>query len=203
MSAGRFIVWLLVPLLGVPPHSAWAQSEHDEHAPSSAASLEQLGEVYFPVSCNVAAQQEFNRAMAMFHSFWFEPAKQSFGKVLKHDPDCGMAYWGIVIMSMGNPLGWSINPNAVKVGAPAMAEAQRMNTKSERERDYIAALAAFFTGGETVDPRSRMVAFEKGMEGVVARYPEDEEAQRRCQLAKPPRRVSKLRHGHIARSHNI
>ena len=46
--------------------------------------------------------------MAMFHSFWFEPAKHSFTKVLEHDPECGMAYWGIAIMSMGNPFGWSI-----------------------------------------------------------------------------------------------
>jgi predicted Zn-dependent protease len=177
MLIARCLVWLLGTFLGVSTHSAWAQSEHGEHAPPSAVSLEQLGEVHFPVSCNVAAQQEFNRAMAMFHSFWFEPAKQSFAKVLKHDPDCGMAYWGIAIMSMGNPFGWSINPNAVKMGAPAMAEAQRVSANSERERDYIAALAAFFTGEETVNARSRMVAFEKEMAGVVARYPEDEEAQ--------------------------
>lgn len=177
MSVAKFIAWILVTLLSACAHSAWAQSEHDQHSPPSIASPEQLGEVHFPVSCNAAAQQEFNRAMALFHSFWFEPAKQSFGKVLEHDPDCGMAYWGIAIMSMGNPLGWANNPNAPKVGAPAMAEAQRVSAKSERERDYIAALAAFFTDGETVDPRSRMLAFEKGMEGVAARYPEDDEAQ--------------------------
>jgi hypothetical protein len=56
---------------------------------------EQLGRVEFPVSCNAAAQQEFNRAMALFHSFWFEPSKKSFTKVLEHDSQCGMAPWGI------------------------------------------------------------------------------------------------------------
>jgi tetratricopeptide (TPR) repeat protein len=115
--------------------------------------------------------------MALFYSFWFEPAKQSFAKVLEHDPECGMAQWGIAIMSMGNPFGWSVNPNVPKAGAAAMAEAQRVSAKSERERAYIAALAAFFTNWETVDHRSRMLAFEKGMEGVVTRYPEDDEAQ--------------------------
>ena len=177
MFMARLIVWLLVTLLSISTHSAWAQSEHDPHASPAATSPEQLGEVYFRVSCNVAAQQEFNRAMAMFHSFWFEPAKQSFTKVLEHDPECGMAYWGIAIMSMGNPFGWSINPNAPKAGATAMAEAQRVSAKSERERDYIAALAAFFTEWQTVDYRSRVLAFEKGMEGVATRYPEDDEAQ--------------------------
>jgi tetratricopeptide (TPR) repeat protein len=177
MSIARFIVWLLVTLLGASTHSAWAQSEHDQHASPSAASPEQLGEVHFPVSCNAAAQQEFNRAMVLFYSFWFEPAKQSFAKVLEHDPDCGMAQWGIAIMSMGNPFGWSINPNVPKAGAAAMAEAQRVSAKSERERDYIAALAAFFKDWETVDHRSRVLAFEKAMEGVATRYPEDDEAQ--------------------------
>lgn len=177
MSTAKFIVWMLAPLLGACVSSAWAQSDHDQHAPPSAAALEQLGEVHFPVSCTAAAQQEFNRAMALFHSFWFEPAKQAFAKVLEHDPECGMAHWGIAIMSMGNPFGWAINPNVPKAGATAMAEALRVSAKSERERDYIAALALFFKDRETVDHQSRALAFEKGMEGVAARYPQDDEAQ--------------------------
>src|SRR5437868_14737117 len=72
------------------------------HEASAGKPLEKLGHVEFPVSCNAAAQQEFNRAMALFHSFWFEPAKKSFTKVLEHDNQCGMAHWGIAIMSMGN-----------------------------------------------------------------------------------------------------
>jgi tetratricopeptide (TPR) repeat protein len=177
MAVVKFIAWMLVTLLSTYAHSAWAQNEHDKHAPPSPTSLEQLGEVHFPVSCNAAAQQEFNRAMALFHSFWFEPAKRSFAKVLEHDPDCGMAQWGIAIMSMGNPFGWANNPNVPKAGVAAMGEAQRVSAKSERERDYIAALAAFFNDWETADHRARALAFEKGMAGVAARYPEDDEAQ--------------------------
>jgi hypothetical protein len=138
---------------------------------------EQLGEVNFPVSCNPAAQQEFNRAMALFHSFWFDPAKASFAKVLQHDPECGMAHWGISIMSMGNPFTWPTNPNATKAGAPAAAEASRVGAKSERERDYIAALGTFFKDWETTEFRPRAVAFETAMDGVAAKYPKDEEAQ--------------------------
>jgi tetratricopeptide (TPR) repeat protein len=138
---------------------------------------EQLGEVNFPVSCNVAAQHEFNRAMALFHSFWFDPAKASFARVLQHDPGCGMAHWGISIMSMGNPFTWPTNPNASKAGAPAAAEAARVGAKSERERDYIAALGTFFKDWETTEFRPRAVAFEKAMGGVAAKYPKDDEAQ--------------------------
>ena len=148
-----------------------------EHDTPRTGKPEQLGEVNFPVSCNVAAQQEFNRAMALFHSFWFDPAKAAFARVLQHDPECGMAHWGISIMSMGNPFTWPTNPNASKVGAPAAAEASRVGAKSEREHDYIAALGMFFKDWATTEFRPRAVAFEKGMEGVAAKYPQDEEAQ--------------------------
>jgi hypothetical protein len=149
---------------------------HEDHTPRS-AKPEQLGEVNFPVSCNPAAQQEFNRAMALFHSFWFNPAKASFARVLQHDPGCGMAHWGISIMSMGNPFTWPANPDASRAGAPAAAEANRVGARSERERDYIAALGAFFKDWETTGFRPRAIAFEKAMEDVAAKYPEDKEAQ--------------------------
>jgi hypothetical protein len=138
---------------------------------------EQLGRVEFPVSCNAAAQQEFNRAMALFHSFWFEPSKKSFMKVLEHDSECGMAHWGIAIMSMGNPFTWPASPAVMKTAAAAAAEAQRIGAKSERERDYIAALAVFFKDWQTTEYRPRAVAFENAMADVAARYKSDDEAQ--------------------------
>ena len=144
---------------------------------------EKLGEVNFPVSCNAAAQQEFNRAMALFHSFWFDPAKRSFAKVLALDPDCAMAHWGSSIMAMGNPFTWPSNPNVSKSGAPAAAEAVRLGGKTERERDYIAALAAFFKDWQTVDFRPRALAYEKAMERLADRHADDDEAQMLYALA--------------------
>ena len=167
MTIAKLVAWTLAIVLCVGVSGAGAQT----------AKPEKLGEVTFPVSCNDAAQKEFNRAMALFHSFWFDPAKKSFSKVLQHDPECGMAHWGIAIMSMGNPFAWPPNPNALKEGATVMAEAQRVGAKSERERDYIGALGAFFKDWETTEHRPRAVAYEKAMEGVAARYPQDIEAQ--------------------------
>lgn len=141
------------------------------------ATAEKLGEVNFPVSCSADAQQEFNRAMALFHSFWFDPAKASFAKVLEHDPQCGMAHWGIAIMSMGNPFTWAANPNAAKAGAPATAQAQRVGAKSERESAYIDALALLLKDWQTSEFRPRALAFEQAMEGVTRQYPEDDEAR--------------------------
>ncbi len=173
MKKADGIAWMLAIMLIAGASGAWA---HEERGPQN-GEPEKLGEVNFPVSCNAAAQQEFNRAMALFHSFWFDPAKKSFSRVLQHDPECGMAHWGIAIMSMGNPFAWPPNPNALKAGAAAMAEAQRVGAKSERERDYIGALGAFFKDSETTEHRPRAVAFETATEAVAARYPQDIEAQ--------------------------
>ena len=153
---------------------AWAHG--DDERPTGRPP-QTLGEVQFPVACNGAAQKEFNRAMALFHSFWFDPAKKSFAKVLELDPECGMAHWGIAIMSMGNPFVWPANPVAMKAAATAAAEAQRVGAKSERERDYIAALSVFFKDWEMTEYRQRAVALEKAVGDVAARYPQDDEAQ--------------------------
>ncbi len=159
-----------------PQSASGMEMMHEDHTPRT-AKPEQLGKVNFPVSCNAQAQQEFNRGMALFHSFWFNPAIESFQKVLQLDPECGMAYWGIAIMSMGNPFAWPANPKAMQAAATAMAEAQRVSARSERERDYIAALGVFFKAWETTEYRPRAVAFEKAMGGMAAKYPNDDEAQ--------------------------
>ena len=153
-----------------------AQAHDDDAAPKGAPS-EQLGEVDFRVTCNAAAQKEFNRGMALFHSFWFDPAKKSFGKVLELDAQCAMAHWGNAFMSMGNPFAWPANPNAMKAAAAANAQAQRLGARSQRENDYIAALAVFLKDWETVDFRKRVVAFEQAMGGIADRNPDDIEAQ--------------------------
>jgi hypothetical protein len=179
------VFWLLLPvvfaLLDTPPLqlnqmlTSRAFAHEDGTPPAGTPAL--LGEVNFPVSCNPPAQQEFNRAMALFHSFWFDPAKASFATVLQLDPECGMAHWGLALMSMGNPFTWPTNPNAAKAGAPAAAEARRVGAKSERERDYIAALNALFQDWETTAFRPRAIAFEQAMAAVATKHPDDEEAQ--------------------------
>ena len=58
---------------------------------------EKLGRVNFAVSCNAAAQRQFNRAVALLHSFWYDEAARGFGDVAKSDPKCGMAYWGVAM----------------------------------------------------------------------------------------------------------
>lgn len=122
MKNSTIIIWLLAAVLISGRSTSWSQEKEEAvHGGHS----EVLGEVNFPVSCNTSAQKEFNRAMALFHSFWFDPAKKSFAKVAQYDPGCGMAYWGIAFMSLGNVFAWPPNPKAMKAGEEALAEFER------------------------------------------------------------------------------
>ena len=171
MSKSRFAILLLTAFCLASPASA-----HDEESPQGTPS-EKLGKVDFPATCNAAAQKEFNHAMALFHSFWFEPAKKAFARVLDADSNCAMANWGIAFMSMGNPFAWPANPNAMKAAAAALAAAQNPQAKSERERDYIAALSTYFRDWEAAEHRARAVALERAMANLAQRYPDDDEAR--------------------------
>lgn len=177
MKMAKTAPWLLALSLCIPAHGG-AHEQHglDENT-AKHVFAERLGEVKFPVTCNTEAQEEFNRAMALFHSFWFDPATRSFRKALRHDAGCGMASWGIAMMSLGNPFTWPASPKAWEAGAAALADARRVSAGSERERDYIAALNVLFRDWKTMDYRPRVLAFEKEMERLAARYPDDTEAQ--------------------------
>jgi hypothetical protein len=174
MKFPTLILWMVATALHLAISGSWA---HEDDAATRDAPPERLGQVDFRVTCNAPAQSEFNRAMALFHSFWFDPAKKSFAKVLDHDPSCAMAQWGIAFMSMGNPFAWPANPNAMKSAAAAADEAHRIGAGSARERDYIEAMGQFFKDWETIGHANRAVAWEQAMAEVARRHPMDIEAQ--------------------------
>ena len=64
---------------------------------------QRLGTVHFATSCNETAQRRFDRAMRYQHSFWYRASKEIFEDVLKADPECGIAYWGIALSLLNNP----------------------------------------------------------------------------------------------------
>ena len=135
----------------------------------------QAGKVHFPISCSAPAQAQFDRALAVLHSFWYEEAVKEFTAVDDTDPTCAMAQWGIA-MSVWYPLWYPPGEKALKTGADAVAKARALGAKTERERDYIEAIAVFYTDADKLDHRTRSLAYEKAMEQVYLRYPEDREA---------------------------
>jgi len=136
---------------------------------------EKLGTVSFPTSCAPAVQARFTRAVALLHSFWYDEAEKGFNEVAAADPSCAMAHWGVA-MSLYHPIWAAPTPPELKRGQEAVARARAAGAKTERERDYVAAIEAFFRDADTADHRSRAVAYEKAMERVYERHPDDREA---------------------------
>jgi hypothetical protein len=103
----------------------------------------QLGKVHFETSCNAAAQQRFDRGMRYQHSFWYSASREIFEDVLKADPDCAIAYWGIALSLLNNPFIGMPPASNLPLGLAALEKGKTAGAKTQRERDYIDALAVF------------------------------------------------------------
>jgi len=143
---------------------------------AGAQTPERLGTVSFPTSCAPAVQPQFERAVALLHSFWFGEAIKGFNGVAQADPSCGIAHWGAAVAWLGNPLAGPPTPKGLQEGSAAVARAKAAGARTPREQDYIAAIEAFYKDHATVDHRSRALAYEKAMEALAQRYPQDREA---------------------------
>jgi len=134
-----------------------------------------LGEVDFPVSCMAATQPQFNRALASLHSFWYKEAVKSFKAIAESDPGCAMAHWGLA-MSSWTQIWAPPQKEALTTGAEAVKKALEIGGKTQREKDYIAAIALFYKDWDKLDHRTRATSYSKAMEQIYTRYPNDLEA---------------------------
>lgn len=147
-----------------------------DSAHAGGAKADKLGKVHFPTSCSPGAQVQFDRAVALLHSFWFGEAIRDFKAVAATDPNCAMAHWGLGMAYLGNPLAGPPTARGLQEGAAAVARARAIGAKTPRENDYIAALDTYYRDHDKVDHRTRAVAYEKAMEALAGRYPQDTEA---------------------------
>ena len=140
------------------------------------AGEERLGEVNLPISCSPAAQQKFNRAVAMQHSFFFPETVKAFTAIAETEPSCAMAYWGIAISQRPNPLVGPFPGDVLKRGWEAIGQARAASQKTEREIAWIEALAAYYQDYATVPQQKRTANYEAAMAQLWERYPDDAEA---------------------------
>lgn len=156
-----------LPLLS---HSMFSQ----EHSHASGL----LGTVHFATSCDPNTEPDFNRAVALLHSFEFSRAVAGFKDVLKTDPSCGIAYWGIALSQWSNPFAPGAKDKIQLAAGKASADLGRsIGAKTDRERAYISAVSALYNDFETTTQRSRLLAYRDAMEAVASKYPDDKEAQ--------------------------
>lgn len=139
---------------------------------------EQLGEVHFAVSCNRPAQSDFNHAVALLHSFEFSRAIEKFDGVLRDDPTCAMAYWGIALAAWSNPFAPGQKDEAqLQLGRQSAARGRELRAGTDRERAYLAAVSRLYADFASTPQQQRLHAYRDAMGVVAGQYPDDHEAQ--------------------------
>jgi tetratricopeptide (TPR) repeat protein len=137
---------------------------------------QQLGAVHFATSCNEIAQRRFDRAMRYQHSFWYKASQEIYQETIKADPQCAIAYWGIALSLLSNPHSATPAPN-LPLGLAAIEKAKAIGAGTERERDYIDALASMYVDYDKIPQQARVQSYLKAMAALAAKYPDDDEAQ--------------------------
>jgi len=170
--ATRFTLVFLFLALSAPLHS----QQTDSARPGR--SVDQLGTVRFANSCAPAVQEKLQQGVAMLHSFWYTEGERTFREVLAADPACAVANWGIAGVLMNNPLaGLGALPDSAQRAIAAIERGRAAGAKTQREKDYIEAVAAYYENFGERSERARQEARAKAFEQLAARYPDDDEAQ--------------------------
>lgn len=147
------------------------EHEHHEHPVP-----EKLGTVNFPTSCSAENQKQFERAVALLHSFAYSAAENAFRDLITKDPNCAMAHWGLA-MTYVHPL-WEPYLTAADTarGLPEIEQAKKL-AGSDRERGFITALALLYQNADTKPFRERATAYARAMEKLAKDNPSDVESQ--------------------------
>ena len=138
-------------------------------------SSEGLGKVMFPNSCSSVAQSALLKGIAQLHSFQYAAAENAFTEASHSDPKCAVAYWGLA-MSSYRPLWDGADEKAIKKGRHFLDQIQKDWTISQREREYIDAIAIVFSDNRRLGDE-RIAAYSRAMAEIAKHYPDDGEAQ--------------------------
>jgi tetratricopeptide (TPR) repeat protein len=168
----RLIAVLVTCLLFVP---AVARAQHESHgAPNP--DLIGSASVKFQTSCAPPLEADFNKGVALLHSFWFPEAIKAFEGILGADGNCAMAHWGIAMSQWGNPFGGIKPARTVELTKAAIDKAKTTGSPTPRERAYIDAVAQLVTASDPGSHVARIAAYEAAMEKVSRDNPNDTEA---------------------------
>ena len=162
---------IFLTLLFIFPYSSSAQETHSHTAP------EKLGKVSFPISCTPAVQQQFDRAVALLHSFAYTDAENAFQRVAELDFRCAMAHWGIAITHFHQLWDPPLSSATISTAQQEIQRAQQIGAGSERERKFIDALGLIYQDVGTVPYRTRALNYEHAMSNLASENRKDVEAQ--------------------------
>jgi hypothetical protein len=148
-----------------------AQKMADHPAP------DELGQVSFPVSCTAVAQAEFNRGIALLHSFEYAAAQQAFQKVAKDDPRCAMAHWGIAMTYFHQLWQPALPPESIPAAQRELSLGLRIAAPTAREQGFLQAGNLIFKDASGIPYPGRLALYEQAMGRLAAANRKDPEAQ--------------------------
>ena len=188
---------VLIALTGALLANAQLSRQADNCAPPPSALaptlparlLPGMGTVHLPITtASPEAQKFFDQGVAQMHSFWAREAERSFLQAAALDPAAPMPQWGVSMVAAGDwrprfqiDLMTQINgpsvPPAISRARTAAAKAVELSSvpgkATDLEKLYIAAIAAR-RDANAKDPEE---AFVHGMRALLAKYPDEVEAQ--------------------------
>jgi tetratricopeptide (TPR) repeat protein len=140
-------------------------------------STERLGKATFPISCRSEVEAEFNRGIALLHSFAYADALKAFREVAEQDPKCAMAHWGMAMTYYHQLWEPPIAPGSGPEARKEIDVAQRLGAGTERERKFIEAAGIVFADIDSVPYQVRIANYVRAMSDVVAKNRKDVESQ--------------------------
>jgi hypothetical protein len=148
-----------------------AQEEHNHPAPAK------LGTVSFPTSCNPETQRDFDRAVALLHSFAYTASEEAFQSVAAMDPQCAIAHWGIAMTHFHQLWEPPLPLASIPLAQKEISQAETLEEASDRERGFIHALSLVFDDPSTIPYDTRLTNYESAMRELAAANRNDVEVQ--------------------------
>ena len=166
LSLNNRIAAPLIALSLAAASVAFAQHDH------------KLGTIEFQNSCSPEVQEKLLRGIALLHSFYYSAAQKAFEEAAAGDDSCTVAAWGYASVLMLNPLqGIGPSPENAHLARAAIDKGRKMGAKTEREHDYLEAVAAYYEDFANRSEHERQFTRARAYEALAAKYPDDDEAQ--------------------------
>ena len=143
-----------------------------ETGKQQAVDQDKFGTIHFPISCPASVQKEFERGVALLHSFAFETAEATFRQVVQDDSQCAMGHWG-----MARSL-WRWSEPDSKIRAEGWREAvlaSSLKPPTQREKEYVAAVSALYENPDA-NLKNRWNKYLEQMRTLHRDYLNDDEA---------------------------